>query len=32
MAFDQYHEPPGELSQETRTSARVIASLTEETK
>ena len=30
MAFDQYHEPPGELSQETRTFARMIASLTEE--
>ena len=30
MAFDQYHEPPGELSQETRTFARIIASLTEE--
>ena len=30
MAFDQYHEPPAELSQETRTFARMIASLTEE--
>ncbi len=30
MAFDQYHKPPGELSQETRTFARMIASLTEE--
>ncbi len=30
MAFDQYHEPPEELSQETRTFARMIASLTEE--
>ena len=30
MSFDQYHEPPGELSQETRTFARMIASLTEE--
>lgn len=30
MAFDQYHEPPVELSQETRTFARMIASLTEE--
>ena len=30
MAFDQYHEPPDELSQETRTFARMIASLTEE--
>lgn len=30
MGFDQYHEPPGELSQETRTFARVITSLIEE--
>jgi len=30
MGFDQYHEPPAELSAETRTFARVIASLTEE--
>ena len=30
MGFDQYHEPPGELSQEARTFARMIASLTEE--
>lgn len=30
MAFDQYHEPPSELSQETRTFARMMASLTEE--
>jgi len=30
MAFDQYHEPADELSQETRTFARMIASLTEE--
>ena len=30
MAFDQYHEPPDELSQETRTFARMIVSLTEE--
>jgi hypothetical protein len=30
MGFDQYHEPPQELSAETRTFARVIASLTEE--
>jgi hypothetical protein len=30
MAFDQYHEPVNELSQETRTFARMIASLTEE--
>ncbi|MDX6515364.1 MAG: uncharacterized protein QOH73_1030, partial [Gaiellaceae bacterium] len=28
--FDQYHEPPEELSQETRTLARMFASLTEE--
>jgi hypothetical protein len=30
MGFDQYHEPPEELSQESRTYARMIASLTEE--
>jgi hypothetical protein len=30
MGFDQYHEPPGELSAGTRTFARMIASLTEE--
>jgi hypothetical protein len=30
MGFDQYHEPPDELSQEARTFARMIASLTEE--
>jgi len=30
MGFDQYHEPTEELSQETRTFARMIASLTEE--
>lgn len=30
MGFDQYHEPPEELPQETRTFARVIASLIEE--
>lgn len=30
MGFDQYHEPAGELSQETRTLARMLASLTEE--
>ena len=30
MGFDQYHEPAKELSQETRTFARMIASLTEE--
>lgn len=30
MGFNQYHEPAGELSQETRTLARMFASLTEE--
>src|SRR5438270_10032099 len=30
MGFDQYHEPAGELNAETRTFARMIASLTEE--
>src|SRR3954465_15764975 len=30
MSFDQYHEPPGELSAETRTFARMITSLIEE--
>lgn len=30
MGFDQYHEPPSELSEETRTFARMIAALTEE--
>jgi hypothetical protein len=30
MGFDQYHEPPEELSTETRTLARMLASLTEE--
>ncbi len=30
MGFDQYHEPPEELSQETRTFARMLAALTEE--
>jgi len=30
MGFDQYHEPPEELSDETRTFARMVASLTEE--
>jgi len=30
MGFDQYHEPADELSQETRTFARMIASLQEE--
>ncbi len=30
MGFDQYHEPPNELSQETRTFARMSLSLIEE--
>jgi hypothetical protein len=30
MGFDQYHEPPEELPQSTRTFARLCASLTEE--
>jgi hypothetical protein len=30
MGFDQYHEPPEELSATVRTFARMIASLTEE--
>jgi len=30
MAFDQYHEPASELSQEIRTFARMMASLCEE--
>ncbi|MCY7302053.1 MAG: hypothetical protein LH654_03275 [Thermoleophilia bacterium] len=30
MGFDQYHEPPEELDAETRTFARMVASLTEE--
>lgn len=30
MGFEQYHEPAGELSPETRTFARMIASMTEE--
>src|SRR3954465_11644825 len=30
MGFDQYHEPPEELSQETRTFARMITSVIEE--
>lgn len=30
MGFDQYHEPPEELSEETRTFARMILSLIEE--
>ncbi len=32
MGFEQYHEPANELSQETRTFARMITSLTEEAK
>lgn len=31
MGFDQYHEPANELSETTRTFARMIASLAEET-
>jgi hypothetical protein len=31
MSFEQYHEPAGELSAETRTFARMIVSLGEET-
>lgn len=31
MGFDQYHEPPESLSEETKTLARILASLTEET-
>ncbi|HEU5051871.1 MAG TPA: hypothetical protein VFT78_02095 [Hanamia sp.] len=31
MGFNQYHEPANELSEETRTLARMFASLTEET-
>jgi len=31
MGFNQYHEPASELSEETRTLARMFASLTEET-
>ena len=31
MPFDQYHEPPQELPEETRTFARMCASLLEET-
>ncbi len=31
MPFDQYHEPPEELPQETRTLARMLISLVEET-
>jgi hypothetical protein len=30
MPFDQYHEPPAELPQKTRTFARMMASLIEE--
>lgn len=30
MGFDQYHEPPNELPQETRTFARMISSVIEE--
>lgn len=30
MGFDQYHEPPNELSEKTRTFARMILSLIEE--
>jgi uncharacterized protein len=30
MGFEQYHEPPNELPQATRTFARMIVSLTEE--
>jgi hypothetical protein len=30
MGFDQYHEPPEELSEETRTLVRVLQSLIEE--
>ncbi len=30
MGFDQYHEPPEELSDETRTFARMCANITEE--
>ena len=30
MGFEQYHEPPGELSETTRTFARMITSLIEE--
>jgi hypothetical protein len=31
VPFDQYHEPPGELSEDVRTFARICASLIEET-
>jgi hypothetical protein len=30
MGFDQYHEPPNELSEKTRTFARMLTSLIEE--
>ena len=30
MSFNQYHEPPSELSKETRTFARMLTALTEE--
>ena len=30
MGFDQYHEPPGELPEETRTFARMMLSMIEE--
>jgi hypothetical protein len=30
MGFDQYHEPPAELSEDTRTFARMLTSLIEE--
>lgn len=30
MPFEQYHEPPNELSEKTRTFARMVASLIEE--
>lgn len=30
MSFDQYHEPPAELPEKTRTFARLLVSLTEE--
>ena len=30
MGFDQYHEPANELSEQTRTFARIVASLKEE--
>lgn len=30
MGFEQYHEPPDELSQQTRSFARMIVSMTEE--